>query len=133
MITDQLADFLTRIRNAGTARKIRVDVTKTKMNQSVANILASEGYVKSVKEVDVEGRTYLRVFLKYENGDIRKPLIKSLRRVSKPGLRRYVNMATFPKVMSGFGVAIISTSKGIMTDKDARKSRMGGEHLCSVW
>ena len=133
MITDQLADFLTRIRNAGAARKIRVDVIKTKMNQAVANILAAEGYVKSVKEVDVEGRSYLRVFLKYENGDIRKPLIKSLRRVSKPGLRRYVNMATFPKVMSGFGVAIISTSKGIMTDKDARKNRMGGEHLCSVW
>lgn len=133
MITDQLADFLTRIRNAGAARKIRVDVIKTKMNQAVANILAAEGYVKSVKEVDVEGRSYLRVFLKYENGDIRKPLIKSLRRVSKPGLRRYVNMATFPKVMSGFGVAIISTSKGIMTDKDARKSRVGGEHLCSVW
>jgi small subunit ribosomal protein S8 len=133
MITDQLADFLTRIRNAGAARKIRVDVIKTKMNQAVANILAAEGYVKSVKEVDVEGRSYLRVFLKYENGDIRKPLIKSLRRVSKPGLRRYVNMATFPKVMSGFGLAIISTSKGIMTDKDARKSRVGGEHLCSVW
>ncbi len=133
MITDQLADFLTRIRNAGAARKIRVDVIKTKMNPAVANILAAEGYVKSVKEVDVEGRSYLRVFLKYENGDIRKPLIKSLRRVSKPGLRRYVNMATFPKVMSGFGLAIISTSKGIMTDKDARKSRVGGEHLCSVW
>jgi small subunit ribosomal protein S8 len=133
MITDQLADFLTRIRNAGAARKIRVDVTKTKMNQAVASILAAEGYVRSVKEVDVEGRSYLRVFLTYENGDIRKPLIKSLRRVSKPGLRRYVNMATFPKVMSGFGVAIISTSKGIMTDKDARKNRVGGEHLCSVW
>ena len=133
MITDQLADFLTRIRNAGTARKIRVDVIKTKMNQAVANILVEEGYLKSVKEVDVDGRLALRIFLKYENGDIRKPLIKTLKRISKPGLRRYVNSQSLPKVMSGFGVAIISTSKGIMTEKAARQSKIGGEFLCSVW
>lgn len=133
MTNDQLADFLTRIRNAGTARKIRVDVIKTKMNEAVANILQREGYVKSVKEVDVDGKYFLRVFLKYENGDIRKPLIKSLRRVSKPGLRRYVGADKLPKVMSGFGVAILSTSKGVMTGKEARENRIGGEHLCSVW
>lgn len=133
MTNDQLADFLTRIRNAGVARKIRVDVMKTKMNESVANILAKEGYVKSVKEVEVEGKLYLRVFLKYENGDIRKPLIKSLRRVSKPGLRRYVGSDNLPKVMSGFGLAILSTSKGVMTGKEARQNKVGGEHLCSVW
>lgn len=133
MVNDQLADFLTRIRNAGTARKIRVDVTKTKMNEAVANLLLREGYLKSVKEVEVEGKQWLRVFLKYENGDIRKPLIKSLRRVSKPGLRKYVSVDKLPRVMSGFGVAIISTSKGIMTDRDARTTKIGGEHLCSVW
>lgn len=133
MTNDQLADFLTRIRNAGTARKIRVDVMKTKMNESVANILLKEGYVKSVKEVEVEGRPAIRIFLKYENGDIRKPLIKSLKRVSKPGLRRYVDADNLPKVMSGFGLAILSTSKGVMTGKEARVSRIGGEHLCSVW
>jgi len=133
MVNDQLADFLTRIRNAGTARKIRVDVTKTKMNQAVADILLREGYLKSVKEVDVDGKLWLRVFLKYESGDIRKPLIKSLRRVSKPGLRKYVSVDKLPKVMSGFGVAILSTSKGIITDRDARNIKVGGEHLCSIW
>jgi small subunit ribosomal protein S8 len=133
MTNDQLADFLTRIRNAGVARKIRVDVMKTKMNEAVANILAREGYVKSVKEVEVDGKYFLRVFLKYENGDIRKPLIKSLRRVSKPGLRRYCGSDNLPKVMSGFGLAILSTSKGVMTGKEARDGRIGGEHLCSVW
>ncbi|MEZ4815846.1 MAG: 30S ribosomal protein S8 [Bdellovibrionota bacterium] len=133
MTNDQLADFLTRIRNAGTARKIRVDVVKTKMNDAVASILLKEGYVKSVKDVEVEGRQWIRVFLKYENGDIRKPVIKSLRRVSKPGLRRYVGSDNLPKVMSGFGLAILSTSKGVMTGKEAREHRVGGEHLCSVW
>lgn len=133
MTNDQLADCLTRIRNAGTARKIRVDVMKTKMNEAVANILLKEGYVKSVKEVEVEGKQWIRVFLKYENGDIRKPLIKSLRRVSKPGLRRYVGADNLPKVMSGFGLAILSTSKGVLTGREAREQRIGGEHLCSVW
>lgn len=133
MANDQLADCLTRIRNAGTARKIRVDVMKTKMNEAVANLLLREGYLKSVKEVEVEGKSFIRVFLKYENGDIRKPLIKSLRRVSKPGLRRYVGSDNLPKVMSGFGLAILSTSKGIMTGKEAREQNVGGEHLCSVW
>ena len=133
MTNDQLSDFLTRIRNAGTARKIRVDVMKTKMNEAVANILLNEGYIKSVKEVDVEGKPALRIFLKYENGDIKKPLIKAIRRISKPGLRKYVNTDSIPKVMSGFGLAILSTSKGILTDKDARKIRVGGEYLCSVW
>lgn len=133
MTNDQLADFLTRLRNAGTARKIRVDVMKTKMNEAVATILQREGYVKSVKEVEVDGKQNLRIFLKYENGDIRKPVIKNLKRVSKPGLRRYVGSEKLPKVMSGFGVAILSTSKGVMTGKEARENRIGGEHLCSVW
>jgi small subunit ribosomal protein S8 len=133
MTNDQLSDFLTRIRNAGTARKIRVDVMKTKMNQAVANILIKEGYVKSVKDVEVDGKPWLRIFLKYENGDIRRPVIKTLKRVSKPGLRKYVATDSLPRVMSGFGIAILSTSKGVMTEKEARKTNVGGEHLCSVW
>ncbi len=133
MFNDQLSDFLTRIRNAGAARKIRVDVMKTKMNEAVANILYNEGYLKSVKEVEVEGKPMLRVFLKYESGDVKKPLIKSIRRISKPGLRQYVGIEKLPRVMSGFGLAILSTSRGIMTDREARKVRVGGEHLCSVW
>lgn len=133
MVNDQLSDFLTRIRNAGMSRKGRVDVLKTKMNEAVAKILVKEGYLKHFKEVQVENWNYLRLYLKYENGNIRNPVIKGLKRESKPGLRRYVATDSMPKVMSGFGLAILSTSKGVLTDKEAKKEKVGGEYLCSVW
>ena len=133
MVNDQLSDFLTRIRNAGLARNSKVDCFNCKMNRSVAEILVKEGYIKSFKEVVVDGKTYLRVYMRFENGDLKKPIIQGLRRVSKPGLRRYVESTGIPRVMSGFGLAIISTSKGVLTDRDARKMGVGGEHLCSVW
>lgn len=133
MVNDQLSDFLTRIRNAGMARNSKVDVLSCRLNRAVAEILVREGYLKSAKEVTVEGKPQLRVYLKFEGGDLRRPVLHGLRRVSKPGLRRYVQATAIPKVMSGFGLAILSTSKGVMTGGDAKKSGMGGEHLCSVW
>jgi small subunit ribosomal protein S8 len=133
MVNDQLSDFLTRIRNAGMGRNSKVDVFNSKLNRAVAEILLNEGYVKSMKEVTVDGKTKLRVYLKFENGDLKKPVIHGLRRVSTPGLRRYVHSDKIPKVMSGFGLAILSTSKGVVSDKEARKLGVGGEHLCSVW
>jgi small subunit ribosomal protein S8 len=134
MVNDQLSDFLTRIRNAGMARLLKVDATNCKLNVHVAQILQDQGYIKGFKEISGQGeKPALRVYIKYENGDLKKPLIQGLRRVSKPGLRRYVQKDQIPPVMSGFGLAILSTSKGVLTDRDARKIGVGGEHLCSVW
>jgi small subunit ribosomal protein S8 len=133
MMNDQVSDFLTRLRNAGNARLSRVDVMNSKMNRSLADILVREGYIKSSKEVTEGTKTMLRCYLRFENGDLKRPVIQGLRRVSKPGLRKYVSSDKLPKVMSGFGIAVISTSKGVLTDRDARKQGIGGEHVCSVW
>ncbi len=133
MVNDQLSDFLTRIRNAGLARLTKVDVLNCKMNRKLSEILAREGYIKGAKEVAGADRPTLRVYLKYENGDLRKPVIQGLKRVSKPGLRNYVRVDQIPPVMSGFGLGIISTSKGVLTDREARQLGVGGEYLCSVW
>ncbi len=133
MVNDQLSDFLTRIRNAGLARSLKVDVLNCRMNRCVAEILSEHGYIKGFKEITGTPMPTLRLYLKYESGDLRKPVIQGLKRVSKPGLRKYVRSTGLPKVMSGFGLAIISTSKGVVTDKDAQKLGVGGEYLCSVW
>jgi small subunit ribosomal protein S8 len=133
MVNDQLSDFLTRIRNAGLARLTKVDATNTKMNRRVAEILVNEGYIKAYKEVTGEKNSILRLYLKYENGDLRRPIIQGLERVSRPGLRRYVRSTALPRVMSGFGLAIISTSKGVVSVKEAKNLGVGGEYLCSVW
>lgn len=133
MINDQLSDFLTRVRNAGRARLLKVDTLSSRMNRSVAEILVNEGYVKSFKEVTVDSRPALRLYLRFEGGDLKRPVIQGLRRASRPGLRRYVNKDSVPKVMSGFGVSILSTSKGVLSDKDAKKLGVGGELLCTIW
>src|SRR5262249_6005222 len=133
MVNDQLSDFLTRIRNAGLGRNSKVDVLNSRLNRAVAEILVNEGYLKSMTEVTVEGRPWLRLYLKFENGDLKKPIIAGLKRVSKPGLRKYVQADRIPKVMSGFGLAVLSTSKGVMSATEAKKAGVGGEHLCSVW
>lgn len=135
MNTDSIADFLTRIRNAGMSRQTKVDVLNSRMNRGLTDLLVKEGYLKSSKLVSEEAtsREILRVYLKYENGDLRRPVIQGLRRVSRPGLRKYVRADRLPRVVSGFGTAIISTSKGLLTDKDARQMGVGGEHICSVW
>jgi small subunit ribosomal protein S8 len=133
MANDQIADFLTRLRNAGRARLSKVDTMNTKMNRALAEILVQEGYVKNFKEVADGNHSNLRVYLKFEDGDLKKPVIQGIRRVSRPGLRKYVNSDKLPRVQSGFGLAIISSSKGVITGGQAKKMGIGGEHVCSVW
>lgn len=130
-ITDPIADLLTRIRNASTARHAAVDIPASNLKKAICNILVEEGYVKSVQFVPDNKQGTLHVVLKY--GENSKPIITGLRRVSKPGLRIYTNCDDMPRVMKGLGVAIISTSKGVMSDKAARAAHVGGEVLAFVW
>ena len=130
-ITDPIADMLTRIRNAGNARHASVDVPASKMKKAIAQILLDEGYIKSFEVVEGNTQGIIRIALKYV--DNRQKAITGIKRVSKPGLRIYTNCEDMPKVMKGLGTAIISTSKGIMTDKAARAEHVGGEVLAYVW
>ena len=130
-ITDPIADMLTRIRNAGMARHDTVDVPASKMKTSIAKVLLSEGYIKSFQLIDDGTQGVIRITLKYLPG--REKAITGLRRVSKPGLRVYAGAEELPRVLKGLGIAIISTSKGIMTDRQARKEHVGGEVLAFVW
>ena len=130
-ITDTIADMLTRIRNANSAKHESVDIPASNMKKAIAQILWDEGYVKSFQVIDDDKQGVIRVTLKY--GDNKTPVITGLRRVSKPGLRIYTNCEEMPKVMNGLGIAILSTSKGVMTDKNARKENVGGEVLAFVW
>lgn len=129
-MSDVIADMLTRIRNASNAKHETVDVPASNMKKAIADILVKEGYVKGYQIVEDGKQGIIRVALKY-NG--KEKVIKGLRRVSKPGLRIYASCEDMPKVMNGLGVAIVSTSKGIMTDKEARKQNIGGEVLAFVW
>jgi small subunit ribosomal protein S8 len=129
--TDPIADMLTRIRNANTSKHTEVDIPASNMKKAIAQILVDEGYIKSFEEVEDGKQGILKVTLKYdENG---KRVISGLKRISKPGLRIYVNKEEVPQVINGLGIALISTSKGIMTDKEARKQGIGGEVLAYVW
>lgn len=130
-MSDVIADMLTRIRNAGTARHETVDIPASNMKKAIADILLEEGYVKGVQVIEDGRQGIIRVTLKYGQG--RKNTIHGIRRVSKPGLRIYSNCEDMPKVMNGLGIAIVSTSKGIMTDKRARKENVGGEIIAFVW
>lgn len=130
-ITDSIADILTRIRNANTAKHATVDVPASNMKKSIAQILVDEGYIKNYKVIEDDKQGTIRVTLKYGEG--KSQVITGLRRVSKPGLRIYSNVEDMPKVMKGLGVAIISTSKGVMTDREARKQNVGGEVLAFIW
>lgn len=130
-ITDPIADMLTRIRNANSAKHDTVDIPASKMKKAIAQILVDEGYIKAYKIIDDDKQGVIRVSLKYGEG--KSQVITGLRRVSKPGLRIYSNVEDMPKVMKGLGIAIISTSKGIMTDREARKQNVGGEVLAFIW
>ena len=130
-ITDPIADMLTRIRNAGTAKHETVDVPASKMKKSIAEILLNEGYIKGYQVLDDGTQGVIRITLKYGEG--KKNVISGLRRVSKPGLRVYAGAEELPRVLHGLGIAIVSTSKGIMTDKKAREAHVGGEVLAFVW
>ena len=129
-ITDPIADMLTRIRNANNARHETVDVPASNMKKSIAQILLDEGYIKSSQVEDDGVQGMIHITLKYNGKD---KVITGLRRVSKPGLRVYVGADELPRVLRGLGVAIVSTSKGVMTDKAARASHVGGEVLAFVW
>lgn len=130
-MTDPIADMLTRIRNALTAKHDSVEIPASNMKKEIANILLSEGFVQDVKfeEDGVQGK--IVVTLKY--GPKKEKVISGLKRVSRPGLRVYAGASELPKVLGGMGIAVLSTSKGIMTDKQARKTNVGGEVLCYVW
>ena len=130
-ITDSIADMLTRIRNAGAAKHETVYVPASKMKKAIAQILLDEGYIKSFQLIEDGKQGIIRIVLKY--GENKTSVISGLRRVSKPGLRIYTNCEDMPKVMKGLGIAIVSTSKGVMTDKQARKENVGGEVLAFVW
>ena len=130
-MSDVIADMLTRIRNANDAKHPTVDIPASKMKESIAKILVAEGYVKSYQIVEDGKQGVIRVTLKYTNG--KQKVIRGIRRVSKPGLRIYAGYEDMPKVMNGLGIAIVSTSKGIMTDKKARALKVGGEVLAFVW
>ncbi|MBR4425957.1 MAG: 30S ribosomal protein S8 [Oscillospiraceae bacterium] len=130
-ITDPIADMLTRIRNAGMARHDTVDVPASKMKTSIAKVLLAEGYIKSFQLIDDGTQGVIRITLKYLPG--KEKAITGLRRVSKPGLRVYAGADELPRVLKGLGIAIISTSKGIMTDRQARREHVGGEVLAFVW
>ena len=130
-ITDTIADMLTRIRNASSAKHDSVDVPASKVKKAIAQILLDEGYIQSFTVLEDGKQGVIHITLKY--GQNKSQLITGIRRVSKPGLRIYTNVEDMPKVMKGLGIAILSTSKGIMTDKDARKANVGGEVLAYVW
>ena len=130
-ITDPIADMLTRIRNANSAKHETVDIPASNMKKAIAQILLDEGYIASYKVIEDEKQGVIRVTLKY--GENKAQVITGLRRVSKPGLRIYSNVEDMPKVMKGLGIAIVSTSKGIMTDREARKQNVGGEVLAFGW
>ena len=130
-ITDTIADILTRIRNASSAKHATVDVPASNVKKAITEILVDEGYVKSFQVIDDGKQGVIRVALKYNSG--KSSAITGIRRVSKPGLRIYSNCEDMPKVLGGLGIAIVSTSKGIMTDKKARELGVGGEVIAFVW
>ena len=130
-ITDPIADMLTRIRNANNARHTTVDIPASNMKKALAKILLDEGYVKNVEVIDDNIQGVIRITLKY--GENKQKVLTGLKRVSKPGLRSYASKEELPKVLKGLGIAIISTSKGVMTDKEARRQNVGGEVLAFIW
>ena len=130
-ITDPIADMLTRIRNANSAKHDTVDVPASNMKKAIAQILLEEGYIKNFQLIDDGTQGVIRITLKYGAG--KEKVISGLRRVSKPGLRVYAGADELPKVLRGLGIAIVSTSKGIMTDKKAREAHVGGDVLAFVW
>ena len=130
-MTDPIADFLTRIRNANMVKHESVEVPASKMKKNIADILKNEGFVRDVEYIEDDKQGIIRVFLKYGKNNER--VISGIRRISKPGLRSYVEADEVPKFLNGLGIAIVSTSEGVMTDKDARAKKIGGEVVAYVW
>ena len=130
-LTDPIADMLTRIRNANSVGKDRVDIPASKVKTSIGELLKAEGFINDVKLVERNPQNMIRVYLKY--GDNDEKVISGIKRISKPGLRVYVGNDEVPQVLGGLGIAVISTSQGVMSDKEAREKGIGGEVLCYVW
>ncbi len=130
-MSDVIADMLTRIRNANDAKHATVDIPASNMKKAIAEILVNEGYVKSFETIEDGKQGVIRITLKYQGN--KQKVLRGIRRVSKPGLRIYASCDDMPRVMNGLGIAIVSTSKGIMTDKQARRENVGGEVLAFVW
>ncbi|AKI04886.1 30S ribosomal protein S8 [Ligilactobacillus salivarius str. Ren] len=130
-MTDPIADFLTRIRNASMAKHESLEVPASKIKRDIAEILKNEGFVRDVEYIDDDKQGIIRVFLKYGKGNER--VISGIRRISKPGLRSYVKADAVPKVLNGLGIAILSTSEGVITDKEARAKKIGGEVIAYIW
>ena len=131
VMTDPIADFLTRIRNANMAKQESLEVPASKIKRDIAEILKNEGFVRDVEYIDDDKQGIIRVFLKYGKGNER--VISGIRRISKPGLRSYVKADAVPKVLNGLGIAILSTSEGVITDKEARAKKIGGEVIAYIW
>ncbi len=129
--TDPIADMLTRIRNASNSKFKTVDIPASNMKRSIADILFKEGYIKAYEEIKNETQGVIRITLKYDEKGLK--VISGLKRISKPGLRVYASKEELPKVLNGLGIALVSTSKGVMTDKEARKENLGGEVLAYIW
>nr|YP_009399973.1 ribosomal protein S8 [Tolypiocladia glomerulata]ARW69792.1 ribosomal protein S8 [Tolypiocladia glomerulata] len=132
MINDIVADMLTKIRNANLAKHQIVQVSLTKINLNIIRVLHEEGFIYQYEEIEQNRKKYIIISLKYK-GKSKNPIITGLKRISKPGLRIYARRREIPKVLGGIGIAIMSTSKGIMTDKKARQTGLGGEILCYIW
>lgn len=130
-LTDPIADMLTRIRNANSVGKDRVDIPASKVKTSIGELLKDEGFINDVKLVERKPQNMIRVYLKYGEND--EKVISGIKRISKPGLRVYVGKDEVPQVLGGLGIAVISTSQGVMSDKEAREKGIGGEVLCYVW
>lgn len=131
MMTDPIADFLTRIRNANMAYHEKVEVPASRVKRAMAEILKNEGYIKDYEYIEDGKQGILRIYLKY--GPNKERVITGLKRISRPGLRIYAKKDQLPRVLGGLGIAVISTSKGIMTDKQARREGLGGEVICYIW
>jgi small subunit ribosomal protein S8 len=130
-MTDPVADFLTRVRNAIRAKQQKVDVPASKLKAEIARILKEEGYISNFKATEENGQKLLRVYLKYSNSN--EAAISNLERISKPGCRVYVGRTEIPRVLGGLGINILTTPRGVMTGREARKQGVGGEILCQVW
>ncbi|MGQ9511209.1 MAG: 30S ribosomal protein S8 [Thermaceae bacterium] len=135
MLTDPIADMLTRIRNATRVYKEHTDVPASRFKEEILKVLAREGFIRGYERVEVEGKPYLRVHLKYgpRRGTRYEQVINQIRRISRPGRRVYVGVKEIPRVRRGLGIAILSTPKGVLTDREARKEGVGGELICEVW
>lgn len=131
MITDPIADYLTRVRNATQAKHRWVEIPASKLKARISQLLIREGYIKDMVLIDDGKQGILRLYLKYQESG--NPTILGIERVSKPGRRQYVNHTNLPKVRNGLGIGILSTSQGVITDKEARKRAIGGEYICKVW